>query len=64
MLAWHLENYIPKGRQRMAANGGRAREVVEQLELVLQKLYLPTSPSEAVQDFCSTVDSLEWMGAS
>ncbi|MCB0185290.1 MAG: extracellular solute-binding protein [Caldilineaceae bacterium] len=64
MLAWHLENYIPKGRQRMAANGGRAREVVEQLELVLQKLYLPTPPVEAVQDFCSTVDSLDWMGAS
>jgi len=64
MLAWHFEHYIPYGRQRMEANGGRAREVVEQLELVLQKLYLPTPPAEAVQDFCATVDSLEWMGAS
>jgi hypothetical protein len=64
MLQWHMENYIPYGRQRMEANGGRAREVVEQLELVLQKLFLPSPPEQAVQDFCATVSSLDWVGAS
>lgn len=64
MLQWHFEHYIPYGRQRMEANGGRAREVVEQLELVLQKLFLPTSPEQAVQDFCNTVDTLQWMGSA
>lgn len=60
MLAWHFENYIPYGRQRISANGGRARETVEQLELVLQKIYLPMSPEEAVQDFCEAVEKLDW----
>lgn len=60
LLKWHFENYIPYGRQRMEANGGRAREVVEQLELVLQKLFLPSTPTEAVADFCKTVDGLDW----
>lgn len=64
MLQWHMANYIPYGRQRMEANGGRAKEVVEQLELVLQKLFLPSTPDQAVQDFCATVSSLQWMGAS
>lgn len=64
MLQWHMENYIPYGRQRMEANGGRAREVAEQLELVLQKLFLPSTPDQSVQDFCATVSSLEWAGAS
>jgi ABC-type glycerol-3-phosphate transport system substrate-binding protein len=63
MLKWHFEHYIPYGRQRMEANGGRAKEVVEQLELVFQKLFLPSPPEEAVQDFCATVESLEWLGA-
>lgn len=63
MLQWHLDYYIPNGRQRMEANGGRALEVCTQFELVMQKLYLPTSPEESVQEFCSTVDSLEWTGA-
>jgi ABC-type glycerol-3-phosphate transport system substrate-binding protein len=62
MLKWHYENWIPYGRQRASANGGRAREVTEALELVLQKIYLPMSPSEAVQDFCNTVQSLKWFG--
>jgi ABC-type glycerol-3-phosphate transport system substrate-binding protein len=60
LLKWHFENYIPYGRQRMEANGGRAREVTEQFELVLQKLFLPSTPAEAVADFCTTVDGLEW----
>jgi ABC-type glycerol-3-phosphate transport system substrate-binding protein len=64
MLEWHLENYSPYGRQRMEANGGRALEVVTQLELVLQKLYLPTPPAEAVQEFCSTVEALDWAGSA
>jgi hypothetical protein len=38
--------------------------VVEQLELVLQKLFLPTPPEQAVQDFCSTIDTLQWMGSA
>jgi len=64
MLKWHLENYIPNGRQRAEANGGRALEVCTQFELVLQKLYLPTSPQESVQEFCNTVESLKWTGAA
>ena len=60
MLEWHYEHYIPYGRQRASAHGGRAREVVEQLELVHQKIFLPTPPEEAVQDFCATVEKLEW----
>ncbi len=60
MLEWHLEHYIPYGRQRISANGGRARETVEQLELVLQKIFLPTPPEEAVQDFCATVEKFDW----
>ena len=60
MLQWHFEHYIPYGRQRMSANGGRARDTVEQLELVLQKIFLPTSPEEAVQDFCTTIEKLDW----
>ena len=60
MLQWHFEHYIPYGRQRISANGGRARETVEQLELVLQKIFLPTPPEEAVQDFCTTVEKLDW----
>jgi hypothetical protein len=60
MLKWHFEHYIPYGRQRMEANGGKAWEVVTALELVLQKLFLPTSPEEAVQEFCSTVEALDW----
>ena len=63
MLQWHLDYYIPNGRQRMEANGGRALEVCTQFELVMQKLYLPSSPEESVQEFCTTVDSLEWTGA-
>jgi len=62
MLKWHLEYYIPNGRQRAEANGGRALEVCTQFELVLQKLYLPTSPQESVQEFCNTVESLKWSG--
>ncbi len=60
MLEWHYEHYIPYGRQRASAHGGRARETVEQLELVHQKIFLPTPPEEAVQDFCDTIASLEW----
>lgn len=60
MLEWHYKYWIPYGRQRAAANGGRAREVCEQLELVLQKVFQPMDPSEAVNDFCDTVASLEW----
>jgi len=60
MLKWHFEHYIPYGRQRMEANGGKALEVVSALELVLQKLFLPTPPEEAVQEFCSTVEALDW----
>lgn len=60
MLQWHFEHYIPYGWQRISANGGRARETVEQLELVLQKIFLPTPPEEAVQDFCTTVEKLDW----
>ncbi len=60
MLEWHYEHYIPYGRQRASAHGGRARETVEQLELVHQKIFLPTPPEEAVQDFCATIASLDW----
>ncbi len=60
MLEWHYEHYIPFGRQRASAHGGRARETVEQLELVHQKIFLPTPPEEAVQDFCATIASLDW----
>lgn len=64
MLKWHFEHYIPYGRQRMEANGGRAREVTEQFELVLQKLFLPSTPAEAVKDFCNTVNGLDWFKGS
>ena len=60
MLEWHYEHYIPYGRQRASAHGGRARETVEQLELVHQKIFLPVPPEEAVQDFCTTIANLEW----
>lgn len=60
MLEWHYEHYIPYGRQRASAHGGRARETVEQLELVHQKIFLPVPPEEAVQDFCTTISNLEW----
>ena len=61
MLKWHYEYYIPYGRQRAEADGGRAREVVEALELVLQKIFLPTDPKEAVAEFCATVEALDWV---
>ena len=60
MLEWHYEHYIPYGRQRASAHGGRARETVEQLELVHQKIFLPVPPEEAVQDFCTTIANLDW----
>jgi len=60
MLEWHHEHYIPYGRQRASAHGGRARETVEQLELVHQKIFLPTPPEEAVADFCDAISKLDW----
>ncbi len=60
MLEWHHEYYIPYGRQRASAHGGRARETVEQLELVHQKIFLPTPPEEAVADFCDAISKLDW----
>jgi hypothetical protein len=61
MLKWHYDNYIPYGRQRAEADGGRAREVCEALEVLLQTLYLPTDPKVAVGQFCTTVEGLQWV---
>ena len=60
MLKWHYEYYIPYGRQRAEADGGLAREVVEALEITLQKVFLPSDPKAAAAEFCATVESLNW----
>lgn len=61
MLKWHLTNYIPYGRQRAAAVGGQSRAVCESLQQVIERLFLPMPPDQAIGDFCQTIETLQWV---
>ena len=61
MLQWFTENVFQYGRQRASADGARARETVEALEILLQQIFQPGEDvSQAADEFCATVDALEW----
>ncbi|MHB0874608.1 MAG: ABC transporter substrate-binding protein [Anaerolineae bacterium] len=58
---WMLRNWIPYGRQRASAEGGRSRETMELFQLALQKIFADIPVKDAVSEFCSKVDALEWL---
>jgi len=60
MLNWHFTYWIPYGRQRAAADGGQSKGACESLQQVIERLFLPTPPKEALGDYCKTVMALAW----
>jgi ABC-type glycerol-3-phosphate transport system substrate-binding protein len=61
MLKWFANNVFQYGRQRASADGAKARETVEALEILLQQVFLPGQDvAQAAQEFCQTVESLDW----
>jgi ABC-type glycerol-3-phosphate transport system substrate-binding protein len=56
LVQWMYDNWIPNARER---NGtGLAREEAEIFQTNWQKLWLPTSPQEVAESFCSEWDQV------
>jgi ABC-type glycerol-3-phosphate transport system substrate-binding protein len=60
LLQWYMKNCVPYGRGRIEQKTGQSKAVVEQFQLLLQKLYLPTPPAQAVAEFCAAVDAINF----
>lgn len=60
LLSWYFENCVPYGRSRLEEQTGSSAAVVEQLMLLIQKIYLETPVKEAVSEFCTAIDAIEF----
>jgi ABC-type glycerol-3-phosphate transport system substrate-binding protein len=60
LLEWFYKHVIPYGRTRASSGGGKSREVAEALEQVIQKVWQQIPPEEALNEFCDTIDGLDW----